>query len=138
VNTSGKIIGGALLLGALITTPATAALVEANQVAESALVSATNYANPFTDAQLDVVVTQPDGTQLRVPGFWSVGAGWRFRYASNKLGTHAWRTECSDTNNAGLHGVTGSVTVAASTSTNVLFLHGPKPAARRSLEKTLG
>ncbi|MEI7901903.1 MAG: DUF4038 domain-containing protein [bacterium] len=123
--TSRNLTGGALLLGALITAPAAAGPVEANQVAETTLVSATNYANPFTDAQLDAVVTQPDGAQLRVPGFWSGGTGWRFRYASGKVGTHAWRTECSDTANSGLHGVTGSVMIAASTSTNVLFLHGP-------------
>ena len=115
----------ALLLAALTTVSAPAAPVEANQVAEVALVSGQTYANPFTGAQLDAVVTQPDGTQLRVPGFWAGGTDWRFRYASNKLGSHTWRTECSDRTNAGLHGVTGSLTVAASTSTNVLFLHGP-------------
>jgi len=115
----------ALLLAALPPASATATPVEANQVAELALVSPTNYANPFMDAQLDAVVTQPDGTQLQVPGFWNGGADWRFRYASGKVGTHTWRTVCSDTNNAGLHGVTGSVAVVASTSTNALFLHGP-------------
>jgi hypothetical protein len=118
---------GALLLAALTITSAAAAAVavEANQVAEVALVSGKTYANPFMDAQLDAVVTQPDGTQLRVPGFWAGGSDWRFRYASNKIGTHTWRAECSDTADAGLHGVTGSITVTASTSTNVLYLHGP-------------
>ena len=114
-----------LLLAALTIVSARAAAVEANQVAEVALVSGTSYANPFTGAQLDAVVTQPDGTQLRVPGFWAGDSDWRFRYASNKLGTHTWRTECSDTADSGLHGVTGSLTVTASTSTNGLYLHGP-------------
>ena len=116
-------LGG--LLAALTIASAPAAPVEANQVAEVALVSGTTYANPFMDAQLDAVVTQPDGTQLRVPGFWAGGSDWRFRYASNKPGAHTWRAECSDTANAGLHGVTGSITVIASTSSNPLFLHGP-------------
>jgi hypothetical protein len=114
-----------LLLAALTIAAAPAAPVEANQVAEVALVAGKTYANPFVDAQLDAVVTQPDGTQLRVPGFWAGGSGWRFRYASNKPGSHTWRTECSDTADAGLHGVTGSITVTASTSSNPLFLHGP-------------
>lgn len=114
-----------LWLGALLVTPPKAVAVEANQVAEVALVSPTNYANPFMDAQLDAVMTQPDGTQLRVPGFWAGGTDWHFRYASAKVGTHSWRTECSDTNNVGLHGVTGSISVVASTSTNLLFWHGP-------------
>ncbi len=114
-----------MLLAFITFLPAAAAAVEANQVAEVALVSGKAYANPFLDAELDVVVTQPDGTQLRVPGFWAGGSDWRFRYASNKTGAHTWRTECSDTTDTGLHGATGSITVTASTSTNPLFLHGP-------------
>ena len=105
--------------------PATALPVEANQVAEVALISGTTYANPFLQVQLDTVVTQPDGVQLRAPGFWAGGADWRFRYASDKVGTHTWRTECTDAANVGLHGVTGSIQVAASTSANPLFRHGP-------------
>ena len=116
---------GALLLAALTIASGTAAPVEANRVAEVALVSGKTYANPFMDAQLDAVVTQPNGTQLRVPGFWAGGADWRFRYASGKVGIHSWRTECTDTANSGLHGVTGAIPVVASTSTNLLFLHGP-------------
>lgn len=116
---------GALFLLSLIAAPVTAATVEANQVAEVALVSTTNYASPFTDSQFDAVVTPPDGTPLRVPGFWAGGADWRFRYASNKIGTHVWRTECADTANSGLHGATGMIDVVASTGTNGLFLHGP-------------
>ena len=115
----------ALLLAALMIASGTAAPLEANRVAEVPLVSGKAYANPFTEAQLEAVVTQPDGAQLRVPGFWAGETNWRFRYASGKVGTHTWRTECSDTNNSGLHGVTGSIPVAASTSTNALFLHGP-------------
>ena len=120
---AGALVG--LLLAVFLAAPATAAPVEANRVAEVALVSGKTYANPFMDAQLDAVVTQPDGTQLRVPGFWAGGTDWRFRYASNKVGTHTWRAECSDTTDSGLHGVTGSITVVASTSTNPLFLRGP-------------
>ncbi|MCX6922656.1 MAG: hypothetical protein NT154_05490, partial [Verrucomicrobia bacterium] len=48
----------ALLPGALLIAPATAVAVEANQVAEVALVSGRSYTNMFMDAQLDAVVTQ--------------------------------------------------------------------------------
>jgi len=135
---AGGLVG--LVLGALLAAPPTAISVEANQVAEVALVSGMDYANPFLQIQLDAVVTQPDGTQLRVPGFWAGGIDWRFRYASGKVGLHSWRTECSDTNNAGLHGVTGSISVLASTSTNLLFLHGPIRVAadQRHFEHTDG
>lgn len=114
-----------LVLTALLAVSAAAAPVEANRVAEVALVSSSTYANPFLEVELDAIVTRPDGAQLRVPGFWAGGNDWRFRYASDQLGTHTWQTECSDASNAGLHGVAGSIEVVASTSTNPLFRHGP-------------
>lgn len=114
-----------LLPAVLLFSPAVASAVEANRIAEEALVSSTTYTNPFLEVELDAIVTQPDGTELRVPGFWAGGNDWRFRYASDQLGTHTWQTECSDAANTGLHGVSGSIEVVASTSTNPLFLHGP-------------
>jgi hypothetical protein len=99
--------------------------VEANRVAEVARVSAKNYSNPFMEVELDAVVTRPDGTQVRVPGFWNGGNDWRIRYSSGQIGTHTWRTECSDAGDYGLHGVTGSIEVVPSTSDNPLFKHGP-------------
>lgn len=63
--------------------------VEANCVAEIALLSEKTYRNPLTEAGLDAIVTQPDGSQLRVPGFWAGGNRWCFRYASSKLGQAA-------------------------------------------------
>lgn len=114
-----------LVLTALLAVSAAAAPFEANRVAEVALVSSSTYANPFLEVELDAIVTRPDGARLRVPGFWAGGNDWRFRYASDQLGTHTWQTECSDASNAGLHGVAGSIEVVASTSTNPLFRHGP-------------
>ena len=99
--------------------------IEANCVAEVAVVSAKNYSNPFMEVELDAVVTRPDGNQLRVPGFWAGGKDWRIRYASDQLGTHTWRTECSDAANSGLHGVAGKIEVVPSRGENPLFKHGP-------------
>ena len=79
------------------------ARIEANCVTEVALASAKTYANPFMEVELDAVVTRPDGKQLRVPAFWSGGNDWKLRYASDQLGVHTWRTECSDAANSGLH-----------------------------------
>ena len=73
--------------------------IEANRVAEVTLVSEKAYANSFAEVELDALVTQPDGTRLRVPGFWVGGNRWCFRYASGTVGTHTYRTECSDTKN---------------------------------------
>jgi len=102
-----------------------AVAVQSNHVAEMALVSAKTYPNPFTDVQLDVVVTRPDGVALRVPGFWAGGNTWRFRYASPVTGRHPWRSECSDRDNPQLHGVAGQIAVGGNTDDNPLYRHGP-------------
>src|ERR1700694_5384645 len=68
-----------------------------------------SYDNPFADVELDVAMRDPDGTELRVPGFWAGGQTWRVRYSPAKTGVHSWRTVCSDVENAGLHGQRGTL-----------------------------
>ncbi len=98
---------------------------EANRVREFVLESAKTYVNPFMEVELDAVFTRPDGTQLRVPGFWSGGNRWCIRYSSAVVGTHTYRTECSDRTNAGLHSVQGKIVVTAYLGDNPLYRHGP-------------
>ena len=47
---------------------------EANRVIEIELRSETQYKNPFTEIEIDAIVTQPNGKQLRIPGFWAGGS----------------------------------------------------------------
>jgi hypothetical protein len=47
------------------------------------------------------------------------------RYASPVLGVHRFRTECSESKDAGLQGVSGAVTIQAYTGSNPLYAHGP-------------
>jgi len=98
---------------------------EANRVVEVSLDAGKTYPNPLMDVTLDAVVTRPDGKELRIPAFWAGGNRWCFRYASNLLGQHAWRTECSDKTNANLHGSEGKIEVVAYTGDNPLYRHGP-------------
>jgi hypothetical protein len=99
--------------------------VETNRVAELALLSAKTYKNPFVEIELDAVVTQPGGKVLRVPMFWAGGSRWCLRYASSVIGLHTFRTECSDTGNAKLHGVEGKFEVTAYNGEHPLYRHGP-------------
>lgn len=102
--------------------------------------SATTHTDPFNDLQLDVVFTDPAGNQTKVPAFWDGSDIWRVRYASNVVGKHTYRTECSDTSDGGLHGMSGSVTVARYRGKNPLFVHGPLKvtADKRHLEQSDG
>lgn len=99
--------------------------VEANCVAEVTLVSVKTYTNPFTEIELIAVVTQPGGKKLKVPMFWAGDKQWSLRYASNIIGKHTFKTECSDSKNKGLHGHKGSITVEAYNGNNSLYQHGP-------------
>lgn len=83
------------------------------------------YSDPFNEVDLDILVTDPDGEEFRVPAFWSGESTWRVRYASPKMGTHSWRSECSDKANAGLHVREGTVEVVPYRGSNPLMLHGP-------------
>ncbi len=104
--------------------------IGSSRVAEIALVSEKTYHNPFQEIELDAMVTQPDGSQLRVPAFWSGSNRWCFRYASPTPGQITWRTECSDTGNPKLHGVAGKIQVVADTGDNPLYRHGPIRVAK--------
>ena len=71
--------------------------IEANRVAEISFQAEKSWANPFLEIELDVVFTDPQGTQKTVPAFWAGGDDWKVRYASPILGIHRNRTQCSDT-----------------------------------------
>lgn len=99
--------------------------VEANRVAEIRLVAQREHDDPFSGLTIDVVFTDPQAHELRVPAFWAGGSVWKVRYASPLVGVHRYRSECSDTKDAGLHGVAGKVNVKAYAGENPLFMHGP-------------
>ena len=71
-----------------------------------------SYSDPFNGVELDVVFISPNGREQRVPAFWAGGQTWKARYASGLIGTHTYRTACSDTGNPDLHGVTGTIQTA--------------------------
>jgi hypothetical protein len=116
-------------LGALLTCMAVHASVaqqaQTNKVIEISFQTHKQYANPFTDVELDALFTAPDGTEMRVPAFWAGGDTWKVRYASPLTGLHRYRTVCSHSSNAGLHGVEGKIEITPYTGESNLYRHGP-------------
>ena len=94
---------------------------EANRVVEIAFTARNKHDDPFNTVELDVAFTDPVGTTIRVPAFWADGDVWRVRYASPKVGTHGYRTRCSDPTDAGLHGREGKVEVQPYRGDNPLY-----------------
>jgi len=107
-----------------------------NHATEWSYTSGKTYRDAFQDVTLDVAVTRPDGSVQVVPAFWAGENVWRVRYASTEVGRHRYRTVCSDAANPDLHGLEGTLEVAAYEGEHPLFKHGPLRVAksRRHLE----
>ena len=97
---------------------------EANKMVEITLTSTHTYADPFNEVTLDAVFIDPNGRELKVPSFWAGANVWKVRYASSVLGTHRFRSVCSESRDKGLEGITGMVLVNAYKGQNLLFRHG--------------
>lgn len=96
-----------------------------NCVTEWHFQSGISYDDPFNQVILDILIKDPDGTERRVPAFWSGGDEWRVRYSSSKVGTHTWVSDCSDSMNSDLHQRLGTVEVVQYDGINPLMEHGP-------------
>lgn len=96
-----------------------------NCATEWSYATAKAYDDPFNDVELDVVFTDPDGRERRVPAFWAGGRTWTIRYATPRVGAHRYRTVCTDAANADLHDQQGTLEVGAYDGDNPLLRHGP-------------
>ncbi|MGQ9553709.1 MAG: apiosidase-like domain-containing protein [Anaerolineae bacterium] len=96
-----------------------------NCASEWAYSSGKVYRDPFNDVELDIVFTDPDGEQHKVPAFWAGEQTWRVRYAPLKTGRYHYCSVCSDNANAHLHGQEGILEVAPYEGSNPLLRHGP-------------
>ncbi len=125
-----------LALAVSFTHSATGAKTPANVMTELTFTAKHSHTDPFNEVTLDVLFTDPHGRALRVPAFWDGGNIWKVRYASPEIGTHHFRTQCSDVGDKGLNGVTGKISIRHYTGNNPLYRHGPIHVAenRRFLE----
>jgi nicotinamidase-related amidase len=98
--------------------------VQQNCVAEIRFRSATTYADPFNEVNLDVLFRGPDGVTLRVPAYWAGDNVWVVRFAGERAGEYSFETVCSKTGDTGLHGRSGTATVEPYAGDNQLLLHG--------------
>lgn len=76
---------------------------------EIQLKSHSDYENPLYDVQdYHALLTAPSGRTKRINGFWDGGRNWMVRFMPDEKGIWSYQTFCSDTTNAGLHGLTGT------------------------------
>ncbi|MEX2593930.1 MAG: DUF4038 domain-containing protein [Anditalea sp.] len=103
----------------------TVAKTQANMLVELTFTAAQSYSDPFNQVILDAIFTDPNGHELRIPGFWDGNNKWKVRYSSSELGTHRFRSECSETDDKGLNGISGEVVIQAYEGKNLLLKKGP-------------
>jgi len=120
-----RLIVLALLIFLPSLTAAAEADTQANVPLELTFTAQREHADPFNQVALDVIFKEPDGTARKVPAFWAGGVKWKVRYASPQVGSHSWRSETSDPQDAGLHGMSGKVEITPYRGENPLYAHGP-------------
>ena len=110
-----------------------------NLVTEWTYTAGRPYGDPSRDVELDVLITDPEGSERRVPAFWAGEHTWGVRFASHVVGVHRFRTVCSDPG-SDLHGREGAIEVVPYEGDNPLARHGPLRVAadRRHLEHADG
>ena len=94
-----------------------------NVMMEFAFTSQVDYADPYNDIELDVQFTRA-GREIIVPAFWAGENVWKVRFAPPAEGTWSYHTFCSNMDDAGLCGQTGSIEAAEYDGENPLLKHG--------------
>lgn len=82
------------------------------------------WKDPFNELELDVIVSDENGREWKVPAFWGGGNVWRVRFAAPEIGRYHFRSVCSDPSDPGLHGVTGELEIEPYTGDNPLYKYG--------------
>ena len=90
---------------------------------EITLISSKKINDPFRDVTLDLILNNGKST-LTVPGFWDGGNIWRVRFALPEAGAWSYETVCSDPDNAGLHGIKGTVECKPYAGDLAIYQHG--------------
>ncbi len=82
------------------------------------------YEDPFNEIELDVIVTDEDGNEWKLPAFWGGGTNWRVRFGAPHIGRYSFKSICTDPEDTGLHGITGELEIEPYTGNNPLYKYG--------------
>lgn len=111
--------------GAMDHAPASTQYGVQHCVSEWAFSSGKAYADPFNGVELDVVFTDPQGHEHRMPAFWAGGQTWRIRYSPLLTGRYRYHTVATDASNPDLHDQSGVLEVSGYQGENPVRRHGP-------------
>jgi hypothetical protein len=95
-----------------------------NCVTEWGFHSSQKHSDPFNEVELDVILTDPQGREERVPAFWAGDLDWKVRFAPRQTGRYHYQTVSSDASDSSLHGQEGTLDVSPYEGNNPLLQHG--------------
>lgn len=90
---------------------------------EITLTSSKTYADPFNDADVDMILVG-NGVKYIIPGFWNGGNTWKVRFVCPSAGEWYFRTVCTDAANTGLNDVSGKVICSEYDGDLDIYRHG--------------
>lgn len=92
---------------------------------EAAFESSVGYDDPLHDLERFAVrFVSPTGRARAVPGFWDGARLFKVRFSPDEEGAWTWETDCSDSTNAGLHGVRGAFVCAPPSRPQPIYRRG--------------
>ena len=103
---------------------ASSAEVQCYRIAEIGLSSERSYENPYRDVTVAVAFSGPQGQVIAREAFWCGEHLWKIRFALTAVGKWTWRTTCSDTTSAQLHGQSGALQCVPYAGDNPVYRHG--------------
>jgi hypothetical protein len=118
-----KLITLILILFSLVKVNVQGAEIAQWSVFESSFETAKQYANPFTDIEVNVVFQNVE-KQWIVPAFWAGGKKWTVRFAPPVDGEYKYRLECTDKSNKDLNRIGQTFRVYKYKGSNLLLKHG--------------
>lgn len=90
---------------------------------ELSFTSSKEYADPFNDVDISLVLFG-NGRQYTIPGFWAGNNVWKIRFVCPSAGVWYFKTVCTDTDNKGLHNMTGKVSCGEYSGELEIYKHG--------------
>lgn len=83
------------------------------------------YENPIQDVrEFEVTFTSPTGLNKTINGFWDGGSLWKARFMPDETGRWVFTTNCSDSENKGLHNRKGSFDCKALNDKRNIYRYG--------------
>ena len=97
---------------------------QTNVPVEISFAATSKYNDIFNEIEVDVIFTNSNAIEWKVPAFWAGDNIYRARFAAPEAGIYKYRSICSNSDDSGLHGRTGEIEITQYNGERYLYKHG--------------